>query len=300
MGLSNWQLDRLRNALAAYHAYGRGSGGEAFNWKDVAEGILDVAGPELLDLTDDRDTDLRRKRVRQFSERLRQFVEGVTVKGQHKRPRLQEDWLDATLRFALHEDYALLTPDELREHAPDHHAALRLLEYLALATDRERILPPAALEGTYRNGRLEPPEGEKEDFVVREVALSRASKEGLIRITMTEDSYEAVAIAQFDEWSAQERQDQRRSQTLYGGWAILTPEDNLLFFLKCADDGANLYYLTMVSDQWHANQSSVACLAVLEHDYPIEVTDDAPLDRKGMPAIRERVGKRIVLFERTP
>lgn len=299
MGLSDWQLDRLRNALAAYHAYGRGSGGEAFNWKDVAEGILDVAGPELLDLTDDRDTDLRRKRVRQFSERLRQFVEGVTVKGQHKRPRLQEEWLDATLRFALHEDYALLTPDELREQAPDHHAALRLLEYLALATDRERILPPATLEGTYRNGRLEPPEGEKEDFVVREVTLSRASKAGLIRLTMTEDSYEQIAIVDFDEWTAQQRDGHRRSQTRYGGWAILTPEDNLLFFLKCADNGANLYYLTMASEQWHANQNPVACLAVLEHDYPIEASDEAPLNRKGMPAIRERVGKRIVLFERT-
>jgi hypothetical protein len=299
MGLSDWQVDRLRNALAAYHAYGRGSGGEPFNWKDVAEGILDVAGSQLLDLTDDRDTDLRRKRVRQFSERLRQFVEGVTVKGQHKRPRLQEDWLDAALRFALNEDYALLTEDELREHVPDYHAAVRLLEYLALATDRERILPPAVLEGTYRNGRLEPPEGEKEDFVVREVTLSRASKEGLIRITMTEDSYEQIAIVEFDEWTAQQRDGHRRSQTLYGGWAILTPEDNLLFFLKCADNGANLYYLTMASDQWHATQNPVARLAVLEHDYPIEVTDDAPLAPKAMPAIRERVGAKIVLFERT-
>lgn len=300
MGLSDWQLDRLRNALAAYHAYGRGSGGEPFNWKDVAEGILDVAGPEILDLTDDRDTDLRRKRVRQFSERLRQFVEGVIVRGQHKRPRLQEQWLDATLRFALHEDYALLSEDELREHAPDHHAALRLLEYLALKDDRERILPPAALEGTYRNGRMEPPEGEKEDFVVREVTLSRASKEGLIRITMTEDSYEQIAIVDFDEWTAQQREGHRRSRTRYGGWAVLTPEDNLLFFLKCADNGANLYYLTMASEQWHATQNPVACLAVLEHGYPIEAGGDAPLDRKGMPAIRERVGKSIVLFERAP
>jgi|GEM_PF-3276340 hypothetical protein len=299
MGLSDWQLDRLRNALAAYHAYGHGSSGEPFNWKDVAEGILDVAGPELLGLTDDRDTDQRRKRVRQFSERLRQFVEGVTVEGRHKRPRLQDEWLNATLRFALHEDYALLTEDELREHAPEHHAALRLLEYLALATDRERILPPATLEGMYRNGRLEPLEGEKEDFVVREVTLQRASKEGLIQITMTEDSYDPVAVAEFDEWTAQQRHKQRRSQTLYGGWAVLTPEDNLLFFLKCADNGANLYYLTMVSDQWHARQSPVAGLAVLEHDYPIETTDDAPLAPKAMPAIREKIGGKIVLFERT-
>ncbi|MCZ7641531.1 MAG: hypothetical protein M5U33_00620 [Pseudorhodoplanes sp.] len=161
MGLSDWQLDRLRNALAAYHAYGRGSGGEPFNWKDVAEGILDVAGPELLDLTDDRDTDIRRKRVRQFSERLRQFVEGVTVRGQHKRPRLQDDWLDATLRFALHEDYALLTEDELREHAPDRHAAVRLLEYLALKDDRERILPPAVLEGLTEMGAWSRPRGRR-------------------------------------------------------------------------------------------------------------------------------------------
>ena len=55
----------------------------------------------------------------------------------------------------------------------------------------------------------------------------------------------------------------------------------------------------MVSERWHAAQTPVASLALLEHGYPIEATDDAPLDRKGMPAVREHVGKKIVLFERT-
>ena len=34
MQLSDWQLDRLRNALRAYHQFGRGpSDGQYFNWK---------------------------------------------------------------------------------------------------------------------------------------------------------------------------------------------------------------------------------------------------------------------------
>ena len=37
----------------------------------------------------------------------------------------------------------------------------------------------------------------------------------------------------------------------------------------------------------------------IDKSFDVEVTDDAPLAPKAMPAIRERVGAKIVLFERT-
>ena len=39
MAYSDWQLNRLRDALRAYHDYGGRSLKEDFNWNSVAEGI---------------------------------------------------------------------------------------------------------------------------------------------------------------------------------------------------------------------------------------------------------------------
>jgi hypothetical protein len=107
-------------------------------------------------------------------ERLRQFVEGVkTPDGGRRYLTMQDDRLDAIVRFATDEDNGLISEAELREHAPSWHAAQRLLEYLDQAFDKTRVLPPATLEGTYRSWRFEPPNS-PEDFVVRDLTLQRA------------------------------------------------------------------------------------------------------------------------------
>src|SRR6185312_696079 len=210
MRLSDWQLDRLRNALRAYHQFGRGSGGEYFNWKDVSEAISLATDVEIP------------------PERLRQFVEGKKMPGGLRTyGTMQDDRLEAIVKFATDEETGIMSEAELREHMPSWHAAQRLMEYLQHEYDIERILPPATLEGTYRTGRLE-----DESFVVRDLTLQRASDDGLIQLVQTEDTYDIHNGMQFDDLSPEERDKVRGSRILYGGWAILTPEDNLLMFLK--------------------------------------------------------------------
>jgi hypothetical protein len=281
MRYSDWQLNRLRDALRAYHRFGRDAvDGRHYNWKDVSEAIS---------LSTDVDVP---------PERLRQFVEGVkTPDGGRRYLTMQDDRLEALVKFATDEDNALITEAELREHAPSWHAAQRLLEYLRQAFDTERILPPATLEGTYRSGQLEPLSS-PEDFVVRDLTLQRASEDGLIQLVQTEDSYDLIAGPQFEEWSPQQRDEARNSRITYGGWAILTPEDNLLMFLKNERNGRNCYYLTVASDLSHASQSPVGGLALLRHDYPLEAEDGEPLEAKRMPAIIETVKDNITLFSR--
>ena len=281
MRLSDWQLNRLRDALGAYHDYERGIEGDYFNWKDVSAAIEESTGVSIP------------------QERLRQFVEGVkTPDGGRKFPVPQDAWIDAIVKFATDEDSALMTEAELREHAPSLHAALRLLEYLDQAFDTARVLPPATLEGTYRSAWFEPSEGAHEDFVVREITLQRASEAGLIQLAMMEDSYDLLAGPQFEDWTPKQRTEARHSRIIYGGWGILTPEDNLLLFLKNERNGRNCYFLTVASDLSHASQSPVKGLALLRHDYPMESEDDEPLEPKKMPAIIERVGNGITLFQR--
>jgi hypothetical protein len=278
MRFSDWQLNRLRDALRAYHKFGRDAvDGRHYNWKDVSEAISLSAEVEVP------------------PERLRQFVEGVRTPGGRRRLlTMQDDRLAAIAKFATDEDNQLISESELREHAPSWHAAQRLLEYLKQQFDTERIVPPAVLEGTYRSWRFEP-----DDFVVRDLTLQRASDDGLIQLVQTEDSYDLLSGAQFDDLSPEQRDKARNSRITYGGWAILTPEDNLLMFLKNERNGENCYYLTVASERWHALQTPVNGLALLRHDYPLESEDDEPLAAKKMPAIAEAIGNNIVLFSRT-
>jgi hypothetical protein len=278
MRFSDWQLNRLRDALRAFHKFGRDPvDGRHFNWKDASEAIFLSTEVEVP------------------PERLRQFVEGVKTPGGGRRLlTMQDDRLDAIAKFATDEDYGLISQAELREHAPSLHAAQRLLEYLKQDFDTERILPPATLEGTYRTWRFEP-----DDFVVRELTLQRASDDGLIRLMQVEDSYDLLSGAKFDGLSPEEREKARNSRATYGGWAILTPEDNLLMFLKDDRSGRNCYYMTVASDLSHASQTPVKGLALMRHDYPLEADDSEPLEPKKMPAIVETVGNNIALFNRT-
>jgi hypothetical protein len=128
MEYAEWQLTRLRNALRAFHKHGRHEVEDAdepkrkgtnkrerrLNWKYVAAEIWDAAGPGFLGLTDDRDTDNRRKRIKQFAERLRQFVEGNrNPDGVQRRKfqRMQPDSLAAIVKFVT--GAGLLTGYEL-------------------------------------------------------------------------------------------------------------------------------------------------------------------------------------------
>jgi hypothetical protein len=277
MRFSDWQLNRLRDALRAYHKFGRDAvDGRHYNWKDVSEAIslaTDVEVPP---------------------ERLRQFVEGVkSPDGGRRILTMQEDRLDAIAKFATDEDYRLISEAELREHAPSWHAAQRLLEYLKQDFDTERILPPSTLEGTYRNGRID-----DDSYVVRELTLQRASDDGLIQLIQIEDSYEILDGMQFDNLTPEQREKVRDSRIVYGGWAILTPEDNLLMFLKKERSGHNCYYLTVAAENWHSLQAPAAMLALLRHDYPIETNEGEQLEPKKLPGISETVGNNITLFSR--
>jgi hypothetical protein len=273
MAFSDWQLFRLRNALSAYHDYGEGSSGDAFNWKDVTEAIslaTDVTIPP---------------------ERLRQFVDGVnTAEGTRKYPVPKN--IDAVAAFATHEEYRLLSEAELHEYAPDRHAALRLREYLHTGL-KVRTLPLSMLEGTYKSKRFE-----AEDYVVRDLKLLRVSEDGIIQLAMIEDAYDNLTGAQFDDLTPKKRLKARQNQNLYSGWAIVTPEDNLMFFLKNADDNSNCYYLCLASDLSHSSRSPVTGFALMYYDFLAEVDDGTPLEPKRMPAIATAVGERIWLFER--
>ena len=249
MEFSDWQLNRLRDALRAYHRYERSHDGAYFTWNDVSEAIDEYTG------------------VKVPPERLRQFVEGVNSKtGGRKFPVPQKKSIAGIVEFVRHEDINLLSDDELEEFAPHRQAPLRLLDYLDQEFDTARIVPSEKLEGAYQVRKTI--EGE---LMVRELTLQLASDEGLIQVVETEEIYEEAAVAEFDEWSPQQRKEQRNSIIKHGGWAVLTPEDNLMFFMKKEHNGMNRYYFTMATDLNHWSEEPMTQIVLLFHDFPLEI-----------------------------
>jgi hypothetical protein len=276
MNLSDWQLALIREALRAYKCYGADIGGRDFTWASIAEGIAETAGVDVP------------------PERLRQFVEGVNAKdGTRKHPVPSPERLDAIIRFVTDSDLALLSEAELHEYAPEHQAPLKLLDYLDHAQSTERLIPTGRMRGTYRVLLTD------EDGVrVREITMQRPSERGLVQVIETEDIYGPDASEAFTEWTAQERLELRRSRIRHGGWAVVTPEDTLIFFLKNARNGRNRYYLTLASDFALWSDAAVTFLALLHHEFPLELeeqdTDAAEIARR----ITSDMARNLVIFRR--
>jgi hypothetical protein len=275
MAYSEWQLNRLRDALRAYHDYEPGHGSGSFNWKDVSEAIsltADVAVPP---------------------ERLRQFVEGNRSKdgARRKFQSMQAESLEAIVRFLTEE--RLLLPEELEEYAPPWQAAQRLLDYLDQSFDKQRVLPLVTFEGTYRARHTN-----KRGFAIQELTLQKPSGEGLMQVVKTEEYYPASAKDEYDKWTLEQRRERRLTRTLYGGWAIFTPEDNVMVFLKQADNGKNLYQFTLAADMSYSPDAAVERLVLLGHDYPVELEDTSRETPDMLRAILQETEKNILFFRR--
>lgn len=257
--LSEWQLSRLRDCLRAYHAYGTGKEKVSHNWKDVSEAI-------------DEDTGTTIK-----PERLRQFVEGINDGAGGKKYPVPKA-VDAIWKFVTDENVMLISEEELTEFRPSYQAGMRLLEYLDQNFDDQRIMPPAKLQGTYR-ARTDG----TGDAVFSELVLEAPSSDGLITIAKTEEYFDRAVADDLDGWSVSEQRVIRNNFVKSSGWAILTPEDNLIFFLKDEQNGRNQYYFTLGSDFDHTEDAPVTELVLLAHDYPL----DRDYSEADMPLIKQ-------------
>lgn len=291
MSYSEWQLNRVRDALAVFHAYADHEGNR-YNWKDAVEAIALSADLEI-PLGPDGDD----KKVRQTSERLRQFVEGIPNKKtgvRHFPVPADPVWLDAIVKFVTAENRNLLGQNELNEYAPAEQAPLRLLEYLDQDFDGERMPPPAKLEGRYQAVT-----SRDKAFSVIYLEMQTPLKSGLIKVSTVTDHFSAEAKGVFGDWNPAQRIENRRSQENHWGWAVFTPEDNLIMMLKDYR-GRNNYYLSLAYEESLWNDASISRLAFLYHDYPFELqaSDQSKSDDDMVLEIANEMRQQIWLFQK--
>jgi len=142
------------------------------------------------------------------------------------------------------------------------------------------------LPGTYRNRKIE-----GEEFAVRELTLQNSSEDGLVQVVVTEAFYSHDAEHLFDEWSRQQRHDEQYTHFKYSGWALITPEANLLFFLKEGSYQGNRYYVTVASDLDRPINEPANLLALFLNDKP-DFTKLVP-EEGGVDNITEKISTKL-------
>jgi len=254
-----WQIEMIRAALRAHKAYEQMPDGEWMSWDGVAIAIDEYTGVSIT------------------GEALRQFVEGVSKKKAPIRHRkLGEEHLQAIISYLCNPDIDALDHGELEEDKPDHHAAIRLLRYLRQELDDDLMKPSTILNGEYY----------EEIRSQGEIAASRLMLDvnpdvGVILVKEVQEIYgETGASEEVRVWHEDARSRAPRATIESNGWAIATPEDNLLFFMKEEPYLRNHYWsLIAECDFW--STASIDRLVFLRADYPAEM-------RQNTRAVSER------------
>jgi hypothetical protein len=226
--LSDWQLCRVRNALRAYHRYERDHEGRYYTWRDVREAIAFYTDVEI------------GTSAKNGAERLRQFVEGIEdefAPGMRNYPSPKPAALEGIVAFLTHEELNLLSEDELEEYMPGFQAPQRLNEFLRDNSDLliESGLPP--LQGQYVADHAD-----KDGWTIRSLVMQRPSAEGICQVVEVHEHYAATTSRKAFSLKEEGKRGNCLSFSRYGGWAILTPEDSLLLFLKHESNGRNHRY----------------------------------------------------------
>ena len=236
---SNWQILRIRRALDAFYTHNRLLGDE-IDLSDPTDGTNEKhVGSRDSDWDDVADAIYEYSGVRPGAERLRSFVKGN--KGKYTIP--EDPSLAAIAKFLTHEDIDLLSEQELGEYVPTVQAPLRLLEFLDPQPGAERILPPAELAGTYEVRFLD-----GEYIVIRELALQKPSKDGMLEVAEIDEIYETEEEGPKLEDTFLGGKAKLHERIISKGWAVITPEDNILFFLKNQENGRNRIYVSLALD----------------------------------------------------
>jgi len=219
-------------------------GPKKVTWGGICDHIFDLTG------------------VQMDGESLRQFVRRIR---RRNRPRVpSKENLEAISSFLCHPDIDMLSPEELEEPEIPFHSIRSLLEFLRHDQDSEISPPPPALADVYRAIHPSP---ETSTQINVELTFKVDGRDHVIRLSEVLELYtDAADVDSGTGLTDKPRIVQTRQQG--EGWAVLTPEDNLLIFMKNKPFGHNYSYMTVALNTSIWTYPSVTQLALLRHEYP--------------------------------
>ena len=293
MKYSDWQLNRIRDALRAYHHYGRMDDGRYLSWAKIREAIAIATDVEI------GTGKTPEKAAKNGAERLRQFVEGRNVKGVWKLSDLIDEWVDAVVAFLSDEERHLLSSSELEEYSPQYQAPLRLLEYFRDGCETEGDLAPSNLQGKYLSFDYETYKSEKL-VLVRQITIQLPLDTGMAQVIEVETAYDKSVVTSMDVRFYPDWYKNYQSVKQYGGWAVISPEDNMIFFMKNQDGGHNHIYQILASDYLVWSKAFVNRLVLQRQCRPIafDIPEKSYHKYHLLNIVANETRENILLFDR--
>ena len=238
-------IDLVRGRLLIYYRSKRETVlSYGYSWRDLAEQIFVYTS------------------VRIPGDSLRQFARKQVSRGS---PRgISPKRLQTLIRFLSHRQISALSLEELKAPDVPYRFVLELMEFLRHDEHSDLVLPSPALEGAYC--ALQSSQGEIATIRL-DIVISEDRR--FVRLTESTEVFTNPGLGDDPaEWSFDHRSRLLKKRSKSRGWGIMTPESNLLVFMKRVPYGVNHYYVTMGGLPEFTDPDPVQHLALLVHDYP--------------------------------
>jgi hypothetical protein len=234
------RVELIRARLEAYYE-AESRGPLRATWRRISEEIFDATG------------------VKMDSDSLRQFVKRTMRRGQPRVPDPKN--LEAILSFLCDPEIDMLSRDEVENPSVPSLLARLFLDFLRSNEENEPTPPLTALLGYYRavEGRI----GSLPKRTI-DISLRIEGGENVIRLSEFATKY---AYRDSTPGVPPRREIKHRLES--EGWAIFTPEENLMIFMKQKRYGRNHYYLSLGMDRNVWSGDLVNKLILLRHEYPV-------------------------------
>ncbi|WP_143071533.1 hypothetical protein [Tranquillimonas rosea] len=253
---THWQILLLRDALEAYRRFtpDEETGRRPLSWNALRERVAVYTDVEF------------------GKDDLRQFVEGK--KQGHANFRVpQAHRLRAIFDFLSDENIAILTPEELDQaNFVGVHAPLHLARYLVSLSTPDPVAFPRSLVGQYDT--IARTDG---SVVEKHMQISFDGR-GFASVDETHEFYHVnLPSGELTEGRLKRKISLRRrpdARIRHNGWALVTPEDNLLMFMKSADTRENHFWKLAVEHSiWEGEP--VTDLLLNKFDWPLFLEKEA-------------------------
>jgi len=263
--LSSWSKEQeklIKRTLLAYKS--RSPGTRGLSWQGIQQDIEHLTGVAM-----------------GGKDHLRQYIAGTRPATDNAARR------QALVEFLTHPDMDLMTLGEFLEPGSYLHAARRLLEYLRTDLDPVAVDSPIRrISGLYVS---EAKSHSEESRIV--LNITHVEDESWI-LRVLEERQHVSTLKHKDEFIRSE------SRSASSGWCVLTPEDNLLFFLKDNQYGKNHYY-HLVSDLEIWTDEPYDNFLLLRYDYPEPMPQIRALKNHEIPDFANRtVADGLIAFRR--
>jgi hypothetical protein len=243
MPYTDRQIELIRGRLET-HFDVESRGPRKVTWAGICDAISDLTNVQMDD------------------EVPRQFVRRVKRRGVPRIPSNEN--LAAIISFLKHID--MISDKELEEPEIPFLLIRLLLEYLRPDEHSEILRPPFWLAGVFNSVH---PSEDKSNRIGVELTLRTDHNDHVIRVAEKLESHAYPAEGTHTEASSN-IVPILESRRLSEGWGVLTPEDNVVIFMKQKPYAHNHFYTTIALNPGLWSETSARQLVLLRHEYPIE------------------------------